>query len=109
MVLNASTFPLPHSDLQYFVQFIHNIIAERRLKTTGRGGVLVRCWRSNPYVVGSRLASALSFSHVDVGDACQFINHISHRGDKKLQVDVGDAVQCINNYTSLSLDAYMYT
>ena len=26
--------------------------------------------------MGSRLASALSFSHVDVGDAFQFINHI---------------------------------
>ena len=27
--------------------------------------------------MGSLLASALSFSHVDVGDAFQFINHIS--------------------------------
>ena len=25
---------------------------------------------------------SLSFSHVDVGDAFQFINHISHRGEK---------------------------
>ena len=45
--------------------------------TTGRSGVLVGRWRSNPQVVGSRLDSALSFSHVDVGDAFQFINHIS--------------------------------
>ena len=30
MVLNASAFPLPHADLQCFVQFINHIIAERR-------------------------------------------------------------------------------
>ena len=40
--LNASTFPLPHAGLQCFVQFINHIIAERRLKTTGRSGVGVR-------------------------------------------------------------------
>ena len=73
MVLNASAFPLPHSDL---LVHIHYIIEERRRNTTGRSGVLVGRWRSNPQVVGSRLASALSFSHVDVGDAFQFINYV---------------------------------
>ena len=58
---------------------IHYIIEERRRNTTGRSGVLVGRWRSNPQVVGSLLASALSFSHVDVGDAFQFINHIYRR------------------------------
>ena len=52
-VLNASAFPLPHSDLQCFVKFINNIIAERIQNN-----------------------QSLSFSHVDVGDAFQFINHI---------------------------------
>ena len=46
---------------------------------------------------------SLSFSNVDIDDACQFINHISHRGDKKLQVDVGDAVQCINHISAVCL------
>ena len=45
--------------------------------STGRSGVGVGRWRSKPYVVGSRPASPFSFSHVDVGDAFQFINHIS--------------------------------
>ena len=61
MVLNASAFPLPHSDL---LVHIHYIIEERRRNTSGRSGVLVGRWRSNPQVVGSRLDSALSFSHV---------------------------------------------
>ena len=69
-VLNASAFPLPHSDL---LVHIHYIIEERRRNTSGRSGVVVGRWRSNPQVVGSRLANALSFSHVDVGDAFQFI------------------------------------
>ena len=73
MALKASAFPLPHSDLQCFVQFINNIVAERTLKTTGRGAVLVRRWRSNQYVLGSRPASPFSFS--DEGDA--FISIIS--------------------------------
>ena len=76
MVLNASAFPLPHADLQCFVQFINHIIAERRQNKTGRGGVLVRRCRSKPQVMGSRPASALSFSHVHVGDAFQFVHHI---------------------------------
>ena len=45
--------------------------------TTGRIGVLVGRWRSNPQVVGSHPARPFSFSHVDVGDAFHFINHIS--------------------------------
>ena len=47
--------------------------------TIGRGGVLVGRWRSNPQVVGLRLDSALSFSHVEVGDTFQFINIIAER------------------------------
>ena len=31
---------------------------------------------------------SLSFSHVDEGDAFQFINHMSQRGDKNQQVGV---------------------
>ena len=34
---------------------------------------------------GSTRASALSFSHVQVGDAFLTINHVSRRGDKKQQ------------------------
>ena len=56
--------------------------------TTGRSGVLVGRWRSNPQVVGSRLDSALSFSHVDVGEAFQFINHIIAERRKIQQVGV---------------------
>ena len=63
-------------------------------------------WRSKPQVVGSRLASAFSFSHVDV--VFKLIHQISQRGDVKHQVgkalafktiglfpssDVGDAFQ----------------
>ena len=44
----------------------------RRERPTGGSGVLIRRCRSKPQVVGSRLDSALSFSHVDVGDAFQF-------------------------------------
>ena len=40
-------------------------------------GACAACSKLYQAVVGSRLASALSFSHVDVGDAFQFINHIS--------------------------------
>ena len=50
-------------------------VAEREQETTGRSGVLVGRWRSNPQVVCSRLDSALPFSYVDVGDAFQFINN----------------------------------
>ena len=45
MVLKASAFPLPHSDL---LVHIHHIIEERRHNTTGRSGVVVGRWRSNP-------------------------------------------------------------
>ena len=74
MALNASALPLPHSDL---LVHIHYIIEDRRRNISGRSGVVVGRWRSKPQVAGSRLDSALSFSHVDVGDAFQFINHIS--------------------------------
>ena len=38
---------------------------------------------------GFESRQSLSFSHIDVGDAFQFINdHIAQRGDKKLQVGV---------------------
>ena len=63
--LNASAFPLPHSDLQCFVKFINNIMAER----IQNSGVGERRWRSNPQVAGSRPASSFSFSDI-------FINHI---------------------------------
>ena len=68
---------------------IQHIIEERRQNTTGRSGVVVGRGRSKPQVVGSRLVHVLSFSHVDVGDAFQFINHMSRIGDKKLQGGMG--------------------
>ena len=75
--------PYPHTDMLYICPLCVNMIcyksyvAEREQETTGRSGVLVGRWRSNPQVVCSRLDSALPFSYVDVGDAFQFINHIS--------------------------------
>ena len=69
-----------HVDVGDAFQFINHIMAERRRDTAGRSGVGVRRWRSKPQVVGSRPVSALSFSHVDVGDAFHFINHISAVG-----------------------------
>ena len=84
-VLNVSALPLRHSDL---LLHIYYIIEERRRNTSGRSGVVVGRWRSNPQVVGSRLASALSFSHVDIGDVFQFINHIIAERRKIQQVGV---------------------
>ena len=40
-------------------------------------GACAACHKLYQVVAGSRPVSALSFSHVDVGDAFQFINHIS--------------------------------
>ena len=101
MVLNASALPLRHSDLQCFVQFINHreeIKYNRSewcsgraqaFKTIGHGFAprqrfvfftrrrrrRVSIYQS--YIGGLPPASAFSFSHVDVGDAFQFINHIS--------------------------------
>ena len=44
---------------------------------TASTGACAACSKLYQAVVRSRLASALSFSHVDVGDSFQFINHIS--------------------------------
>ena len=62
-----------HVDLGNAFQFINNIIAERRLKTTGRSGVGVRlrvkktkrCRGANPQPVGLN-ASALPLHHSDL-------------------------------------------
>ena len=67
--------------------------------------------RIGVYIGGLPSASALSFSHVDVGDAFQFINHISHGGDINTRsewlffshIDVGDAFQFINHISAVCL------
>ena len=64
-------------------------MAERRGNTTGRSGVGDKALAFRPTGRGFAPRQSLSFSHGDVGDGFQFINHISHGGEKKLQVGVG--------------------
>ena len=82
----VNPFSFSHVDVGDAFQFINHIMAERRRNTTGRSGVVVGRWRSNPQVVGSRPASTFSFSDVDVGDAFQFINHIMAEKDQQVGV-----------------------
>ena len=76
----ASALSFSHVDMGDAFQIINHIMAERRRNTTrnttGRGGVVVGRWRSNPQVVGSHPASPFSFSDIDVGDAFQIIIHM---------------------------------
>ena len=61
----------------------------------------LRCLNLQPEIGGLPPASNFSLSDVDVGDALQFINHISHRSWVRASysalsfshVDVGDAFQ----------------
>ena len=72
----ASALSFSHVDVGDAFQIINHIMAERRRNTTGRSGVVVGRWLSNPQVVGSRPASPFSFSDIDVGDAFQIIIHM---------------------------------
>ena len=57
--------------------FINHIMAERRRNTTGRSCVGDKALAFKTIGHGFAPRQSLSFSHVDVGDAFQFINHIS--------------------------------
>ena len=77
---------------QRFVFFTHrrrrrvsiykSYVAERRQVTTGRSGVVVRQLNSKPESGGSPPASALPFSHIDVGVSI----HKSYIAEKNQQV-----------------------
>ena len=56
---------------------------------TASTGACAACSKLYQVVVGSRLASALSFSHVDVGAAFQFINHMSRSKERQSGVASG--------------------
>ena len=107
MVLNDSALPLRHSNLQCLVQFINHReeikynssewCSGRALafKTIGRGFAprqrfvfFTRRRRRRVSIFQSDIgglppASALSFSHVNVGDAFQFINHMSRSKERQ--------------------------
>ena len=56
---------------------IHKSYYRREDKeAAGQSGVVAGRWRSKPIGRGFAPRQCLSFSHVDVGDAFQFINHI---------------------------------
>ena len=122
----ASPFSFSHVDIGDAFQFINHIMAERGRNTAGRSGVGDKALAFKPTGRGFAPRQSLSFSHVDVGDAFQFINHImaergrntagrSGVGDKALafkptgrgfaprqslsfsHVDVGDAFQFMNH------------
>ena len=73
----ASALSFSHVDVGDAFQFINHIIAERRKIQQVGALCLFHTSIYQSFIGGLPPASALSFSHVDVGDAFQFINHIS--------------------------------
>ena len=68
-----------------FIRRTVKVLTKHEPKTIGRGFA--------PRTRFVFFTTALSFfSHVDVGDTFQFVNHTAQRGDKKLQVGRGSPI-----------------